>query len=838
MLKEFTPIERDLDDPRFGTIDLLRHRDSNALCFSKRVQSESAETHQQAAASAEDRLRLNHENLIDFKGFYPDHRSLQLFLVFGYPDRDLWDEGGRFERVEELMRLVNDGLEALSHLELHGLCHGGVRPEAMFYDDGEDKFVLLDRLADPSPPRLDSTKMSDCFGLGLTVAALALGQGQTHELATLDVAGIAKIREDFRTLCEQKNFAEFGEFIAGRLLASPEARPGPTRALYEFLGKFESRLRPRRSTAGEKLKSWGVETAETGGGERESIEDDQDRFWPIVAEQLMARGLRLIPAEPEGPEEPEIGLPDSARFVDEAAEEPRTSLRTLMAAGYRLLPPPTEEEPEIGLPDSARFIDEVVEEQPLITAKELLAHGFKIIPPEPIPTITLPDSAKFIDESLPEEPVNRVEPPPPVVSVDSGLQVSDRTVQLNAISHLEAKGFRVLPPRASNEGINESSAKTVVIPFKPVKLDADTSTRSLEHKESGVRKPPLKIETNSNSYSHKKLRKTNQLEPGRLMFQQEKKPALITEIGVNTDELSVKDSSAHPIDTQYSNFAVKDSYVELDPYSSFKPGALDPYHVDHPYASLQPSDLAPHSQHFVDETQELFKKINDQLKKSERLIIENQTAPEIISLPRKHICPKRMNASVRSSTELKQLKPKLGTYQPGYSQVSFCTDGKNVQTFNVPEGATIRIQAPVIETLLDGPSPSPRVFKGSCLGSTMLKETAISLFSSNLKQSLPQEAVKVYSKTSQRNIAPPTIYSSHILPFDSSNKFVGVVHHRVDSNSSSASSDLLKADPKNYFSKESTHEPPLAAKTAPPAKAVTFVNAAFAKKTQIQSYRV
>ena len=80
---------------------------------------------------------------------------------FEYPNEDLCDRREELNDPREMIKLMNDLLEAMAYLQRHKMVHGDIRPEYIFYNRHVDKYVLLDRLIDASPA--NEAQMNNIF---------------------------------------------------------------------------------------------------------------------------------------------------------------------------------------------------------------------------------------------------------------------------------------------------------------------------------------------------------------------------------------------------------------------------------------------------------------------------------------------------------------------------------------------------------------------------------------------------------------------------------------------------------------------------------------------------
>lgn len=164
----YEPVE-EAEDPRFGTIIILRNKyNTDDLIFAKEKLSHSIHDCERDIFQAKERMRLSHDFLLKmidfstktFEGEHPDHPTEYLVTGFyEYPKHDLTTEIaerahlGRHFSAEELLNIEINILEVLNYLRSFKMIHGDIRPKYICFDPtGNGWHKLVDRLGDPSPP--------------------------------------------------------------------------------------------------------------------------------------------------------------------------------------------------------------------------------------------------------------------------------------------------------------------------------------------------------------------------------------------------------------------------------------------------------------------------------------------------------------------------------------------------------------------------------------------------------------------------------------------------------------------------------------------------------------
>ena len=120
----------------------------------KEKHSYNERSHRIAVKMAEERQNMKHPNLLDMIQFTVDEENYIVNSYFEYPNEDIYQKQGELKNPHELIKFIHDILCALTFLQNKKIIHGNLRPEYMYYSEMEDRYVLLDRLADTSPPNM------------------------------------------------------------------------------------------------------------------------------------------------------------------------------------------------------------------------------------------------------------------------------------------------------------------------------------------------------------------------------------------------------------------------------------------------------------------------------------------------------------------------------------------------------------------------------------------------------------------------------------------------------------------------------------------------------------
>ena len=154
---------RKSNDPRFGEITILKHKQLNELIFSKEKWTTSKPQAITDIKDLKSRLELNNSGiqiLIGWSSATDKQLCSTNYLTVGYyqfPKSDLNKEilDGIKNKTgffgDELNGIANDTLDGLRVLHSHNIVHGDIRPLHIGYDKLSRDVRFLDRLKDSSP---------------------------------------------------------------------------------------------------------------------------------------------------------------------------------------------------------------------------------------------------------------------------------------------------------------------------------------------------------------------------------------------------------------------------------------------------------------------------------------------------------------------------------------------------------------------------------------------------------------------------------------------------------------------------------------------------------------
>jgi serine/threonine protein kinase len=150
-LEDYERIETQVQDVRFGVINIYMHREDNEdLIMEKTRTSISQEDHDFNHLQAEQRMCIDHPSVLKMICCSRLDEDWETKAYFEYPNEDLYDRRASLTSPAEIMKFLTHLLEALVYLQDNRFVHGDIRPEYIFYNARKNRYILLDRLGDPS----------------------------------------------------------------------------------------------------------------------------------------------------------------------------------------------------------------------------------------------------------------------------------------------------------------------------------------------------------------------------------------------------------------------------------------------------------------------------------------------------------------------------------------------------------------------------------------------------------------------------------------------------------------------------------------------------------------
>lgn len=144
ILEDYNEVEDTLEDPRFGTIKLFinKYIKTNSI-VKKSIQFKSQQQFKISKIQIEDRLYLDHPNILKILEIDFDDKNLISSIFFDYPEKTLDTKN---IKIEEAKKMFIDILKAIIYLKSQKMAHGDIRPNFIFFDKIEQKYVLIDRM--------------------------------------------------------------------------------------------------------------------------------------------------------------------------------------------------------------------------------------------------------------------------------------------------------------------------------------------------------------------------------------------------------------------------------------------------------------------------------------------------------------------------------------------------------------------------------------------------------------------------------------------------------------------------------------------------------------------
>ena len=150
MLEDYLELAEIKEEPRFGEITILMNPTNLAdRLFRKTKVCASEEEFKLYREHIEERQRINSDHMIYLKHIDYVEEKLTIYVYFEYPEDTLSPDS---LKPEEAIHVFGDILEAICYLKDNRIVHGDIRPEYISYFSVENRYKLVDRMADTSQP--------------------------------------------------------------------------------------------------------------------------------------------------------------------------------------------------------------------------------------------------------------------------------------------------------------------------------------------------------------------------------------------------------------------------------------------------------------------------------------------------------------------------------------------------------------------------------------------------------------------------------------------------------------------------------------------------------------
>lgn len=284
--------------------------------------------------------------------------------------------------------------------------------------------------------------------------------------------------------------------------------------------------------------------------------------------------------------------------------------------------------------------------------------------------------------------------------------------------------------------IEESSSKSIIAPRpirKKVVGDMATSTTSVELDFKRKKQENIRVEAVDARQLQPKTAKSalNITCNEPLLF--EKRPKILVENGLMTEDqlqISLPPSVVASMRAMQDKDSLGNNYVSVkDPVKNpYSESVINPYFKPNQSADFLGCPV-------LDD--DLLKKIDKQIETSTRMLEAQSSVyppsilpsikepsinessikePSLISVPKlviepvvyslpikkvkppthSHTCASKKNKDARTQAELSEIKPVRAQYMPGSITLQFTNDGKNIQTYTIPQGTKFKIVAPTL----------------------------------------------------------------------------------------------------------------------------------------------
>ena len=144
ILDDYNEVDNIIEDPRFGPIKLFMNKYINTKTLIKKsVQLKTKKEFQISKYQIEERLFLDHDNILKILEIDFCEENLISSIFFEYPEKTL--ETKKMD-LKDGKKMFIEILQAIIYLKSKKMAHGDIRPNFIHYDKIEDKYILIDRM--------------------------------------------------------------------------------------------------------------------------------------------------------------------------------------------------------------------------------------------------------------------------------------------------------------------------------------------------------------------------------------------------------------------------------------------------------------------------------------------------------------------------------------------------------------------------------------------------------------------------------------------------------------------------------------------------------------------
>ena len=145
-------VQDNYNDLRFGVVSVYIDPSTSKLIMLKEKQSSSEEEHRITLGLTKERFSLSHPNILKMLAIESNEELFVTQAYFEYPNSDINEYKEQLKNPYEFLRFIYDILSAMAYLEKARTIHGNIRPEFIYYNNEDKRYVLVDRLGDINGP--------------------------------------------------------------------------------------------------------------------------------------------------------------------------------------------------------------------------------------------------------------------------------------------------------------------------------------------------------------------------------------------------------------------------------------------------------------------------------------------------------------------------------------------------------------------------------------------------------------------------------------------------------------------------------------------------------------
>lgn len=148
LLTDLELVQSNYNDLRFGLVNIYFNKTDEKLYMVKEKQAHNIQEHEANVQRMKIRFNLSHPSLLKTVYMETDDAYLLCRSYFEYATEDVYSRQSDLSNPLEFMKLLNDITDVLAYLESKNIVHRDIRPELIYYDPKEERYMLFDRWAD------------------------------------------------------------------------------------------------------------------------------------------------------------------------------------------------------------------------------------------------------------------------------------------------------------------------------------------------------------------------------------------------------------------------------------------------------------------------------------------------------------------------------------------------------------------------------------------------------------------------------------------------------------------------------------------------------------------